>query len=239
VAQARAEHPAPQERDSFMVGNIRVEAIHTPGHTPEHLSYLITDLGGGADQPIALASGDFVFVGDVGRPDLLESAAGKKGATEPAARQLQESLHNRLTPFADFLQILPGHGAGSACGKELGAVPTTTLGYERRFNGALKLALNDPEAFIKHILAGQPEPPLYFATMKRVNRDGIGVTEALRPPPVPTSQRVTRFYSSWRTATMPTWPPGNSTASDSIKSWVGLALRRRRRMDCSRPVSNE
>jgi hydroxyacylglutathione hydrolase len=137
------------------------------------LKHLITDLGGGADQPIALASGDFVFVGDVGRPDLLESAAGKKGAMEPAARQLQESLYNRLTPFADFLQILPGHGAGSAWGKALGAVPTTTLGYERRFNGALKLALNDPEVFIKDILAGQSEPPLYFATMKRVNRYGL------------------------------------------------------------------
>jgi hydroxyacylglutathione hydrolase len=189
--------PGPNTRllkngDSFMVGNIRVEAIHTPGHTPEHLSYLITDLGGGADQSIALASGDFVFVGDVGRPDLLESAAGKKGAMEPAARQLQESLHNRLTPFADFLQILPAHGSGSACGKALGAVPTSTLGYERRFNGALKLALNDPEAFIKDILAGQPEPPLYFATMKRVNRDGIAATGALRPPPHLAAEVFTR-----------------------------------------------
>ena len=169
--------------DHFMVGNIRVEAVHTPGHTPEHLSYLITDLGGGADQPIALATGDFVFVGDVGRPDLLESAAGIKGAMEPSARKLQESLHDRLAPFADYLQILPAHGAGSACGKTLGAVPTSTLGYERRFNGALKLALNDGDAFVREILSGQPEPPLYFATMKRVNRDGIAVTGGVPKPP--------------------------------------------------------
>lgn len=162
--------------DHFMVGNIRVEAVHTPGHTPEHLSYLITDIGGGADQPIALATGDFVFVGDVGRPDLLESAAGQKGVMEPSARRLQESLRERLAPYEDYLQILPAHGAGSACGKALGAVPVTTLGYERRFNGALKLAMADREAFVKEILAGQPEPPLYFATMKRVNRDGIAVT---------------------------------------------------------------
>jgi len=168
--------------DHFMVGNIRVDAVHTPGHTPEHMSYLITDLGGGADQPIVLATGDFVFVGDVGRPDLLESAAGQKGVMEPSARQLQHSLQDRLTPFADYLQILPAHGAGSACGKSLGAVPTTTLGYERRFNGALKLALADPESFIKEILAGQPEPPLYFATMKRVNRDGIAVTGGVPKP---------------------------------------------------------
>ena len=169
--------------DHFMVGNIRVEAVHTPGHTPEHLSYLITDLGGGADQPIALATGDFVFVGDVGRPDLLEFAAGIKGAMEPSARKLRESLHDRLAPFADYLQILPAHGAGSACGKTLGAVPTSTLGYERRFNGALKLAINDGDAFVRDILSGQPEPPLYFATMKRVNRDGIAVTGGVPKPP--------------------------------------------------------
>lgn len=169
--------------DHFMVGKIKVEAVHTPGHTPEHLSYLITDIGGGADQPIALASGDFVFVGDVGRPDLLETAAGTKGAREPAARALQKSLHNRLTPFADYLQILPGHGAGSACGKSLGAVPTSTLGYERKYNAALKLALRDADAFVKDVLTGQPEPPLYFATMKRVNRDGIAVTGGAPKPP--------------------------------------------------------
>lgn len=162
--------------DHFMVGNIRIEGVHTPGHTPEHVSYLITDVGGGADQPIALATGDFVFVGDVGRPDLLESAAGHKGVMEPSARQLQKSLHDRLEPYADYLQILPAHGAGSACGKSLGAVPTTTLGYERRFNGAFKLAMSDRDAFVRQILAGQPDPPLYFATMKRVNRDGIAVT---------------------------------------------------------------
>lgn len=169
--------------DQFMVGNIRVEAVHTPGHTPEHLCYLITDVGGGADQPIALATGDFLFVGDVGRPDLLESAAGYKGAMEPSARQLRDSLRNRLASYADYLQILPAHGAGSACGKSLGAVPTTTLGYERRFNGIFKLATSGREGFVEQILAGQPDPPLYFATMKRVNRDGIAVTGGVPTPP--------------------------------------------------------
>ena len=168
--------------DTFMVGNIRVEAIHTPGHTPEHMSYLITDLGGGANEPIALATGDFLFVGDVGRPDLLESAAGMKNVMEPSARTLRSSLKERLAPFTDFLQILPAHGAGSACGKSLGAVPTTTLGYERRFNSPFKLAVQDGEAFVKEILQGQPDPPLYFATMKRVNRDGVAVTKGVPSP---------------------------------------------------------
>ncbi len=171
-----------RDGETFMVGKIRVEVVHTPGHTPEHISFLITDLGGGANEPIALATGDFLFVGDVGRPDLLESAAGVKNAMEPSARTLRESLLKRLQPYGDFLQILPAHGAGSACGKSLGAVPTTTLGYERRFNSPFKLALEDGEAFVKDILQGQPDPPLYFATMKRVNRDGIAVTGTVPRP---------------------------------------------------------
>jgi len=171
-----------KDGDVFHVGNIRVQAVHTPGHTPEHLSFLITDIGGGADEPVALATGDFLFVGDVGRPDLLESAAGIGGVMEPSARELQTSLAARLKPYGDYLQILPAHGAGSACGKSLGAIPTTTLGYERRFNKALRLALSDSEAFVKDILSGQPEPPPYFATMKRVNRDGIRVTGGLVRP---------------------------------------------------------
>lgn len=165
-----------KDGDTFTVGNISIKAILTPGHTPEHMSFLITDVGGGASEPIALATGDFLFMGDVGRPDLLESAAGVKNVMEPSARTLQCSLAERLAPFGDYLQILPGHGAGSACGKSLGAVPVTTLGYERRFNAPLKTALTDGERFVAEILQGQPDPPLYFATMKRVNRDGVRVT---------------------------------------------------------------
>lgn len=165
-----------KEGDSFKVGSITFDVLHTPGHTPEHISFLITDSGAGADSPIALVSGDFLFVGDVGRPDLLESAAGMKDVMEPSARVLCASLVSKLSSLEDHLQILPAHGAGSACGKSLGAVPTTTLGYERRFNSSLRLALTDQAAFVKDVLKGQPEPPLYFATMKRVNRDGVSVT---------------------------------------------------------------
>jgi hydroxyacylglutathione hydrolase len=162
--------------ESFRVGGIDCTALHTPGHTPEHLSYLITDADGGVDAPIALVAGDFLFVGDVGRPDLLETAAGEVGAKESAAKQLQRSLVERLEDLPDFLQVLPGHGSGSACGKALSAIPISVLGYERRFNPALKLANTDAAGFVKEILCGQPDPPLYFARMKRVNRDGIAVT---------------------------------------------------------------
>jgi hydroxyacylglutathione hydrolase len=161
-----------RDGDTFKVGNISFKAVHSPGHTPEHLSFLVTDHGGGADEPLALLSGDFIFVGDVGRPDLLESAAGEAGVMEPSARTLYESLR-RTNALPEHLQILPAHGAGSACGKALGAVPVSVLGYERRFNGALREALHGTaDEFVKDILSGQPEPPLYFARMKRDNRLG-------------------------------------------------------------------
>ncbi|TAE76501.1 MAG: MBL fold metallo-hydrolase [Verrucomicrobia bacterium] len=171
-----------RDGEVFKVGNIEFRAILTAGHTPEHLSFLVTDLGGGADEPIALLSGDFLFVGDVGRPDLLESAAGQAGAMEPSARTLYESLR-RTEILPEHLQILPAHGAGSACGKALGAVPTSVLGYERRFNGALREALEGRrDEFVRDILSGQPEPPLYFARMKRDNRSGPALLPEGRLP---------------------------------------------------------
>ena len=85
-----------KDGDTFRVGNVRVEAQHTPGHTPEHMSFLITDEGGGADRPMGIASGDFVFVGALGRPDLLETVAGQAGAREPAARALYHSVQRFL-----------------------------------------------------------------------------------------------------------------------------------------------
>jgi hydroxyacylglutathione hydrolase len=158
--------------DTFQVGNIELKAVLSPGHTPEHMSFLVTDIGGGASEPIGMLSGDFIFVGDVGRPDLLESAAGQAGAMEPSARALYKSLRE-TAGLSDFLQILPAHGAGSACGKALGALPNSVLGYERRNNGALREALEGSEEdFVKDILSGQPEPPRYFARMKRDNRVG-------------------------------------------------------------------
>lgn len=161
-----------RDGDSFHVGNIELKAVLSAGHTPEHLSFLVTDHGSGATEPIGLLSGDFIFVGDVGRPDLLESAAGQVGVMEPSARTLYASLR-ATSVLSDHLQILPAHGAGSACGKALGAIPISVLGYERRFNPALHSALNDAEqVFVNDILSGQPEPPRYFARMKRDNRLG-------------------------------------------------------------------
>ena len=154
--------------DEIRVGNVLLRVMHTPGHTPEHLSFLLTD-GAASDRPMGVFTGDFVFVGDVGRPDLLERAAGHQDTMDASARTLHRSLQG-FRELPDWLQIWPGHGAGSACGKALGAVPSSTLGYEKLVNWGLS-GLSE-EAFVESVLAGQPEPPAYFADMKRINREG-------------------------------------------------------------------
>ena len=167
-----------KDGDHFMVGNIRLDVLHTPGHTPEHLSFLVTDTPA-ASGPWGILTGDFVFVGDVGRPDLLEKAAGVKGTMEAGAHTLFRSLQ-RFRALPDHLQVWPGHGAGSACGKALGAVPSTTVGYEKIGNWGV--ATTDEDEFVRMVLEGQPEPPKYFAQMKRINKEGPRVLGALPQP---------------------------------------------------------
>jgi len=164
--------------DRITIGNIHVDVVHTPGHTPEHLSFLITD-GAAADLPIAAATGDFIFVGDVGRPDLLERAANMHGTMEQSARTLWRSLR-AFDHHEEWLQIWPGHGAGSACGKGISAVPYSTLGYERRFNWAF--AVKTEDEFVAKVLEGQPEPPIYFAMMKTLNKRGPDMRRTTPPP---------------------------------------------------------
>jgi hydroxyacylglutathione hydrolase len=153
---------------SIEVGTIKVDVIHTPGHTPEHLAFIITDTAN-TNTAMGMLSGDFIFVGDVGRPDLLEKAAGIGNTMDALARQLYLSIQ-KAKALPAYLQIWPGHGAGSACGKALGDIPSSTLGYERLVNWAFRSP--NENAFVAEVLAGQPEPPKYFARMKQVNRDG-------------------------------------------------------------------
>ncbi len=169
-----------KDGDIFTVGKIEFQVMHTPGHTPEHISFLITDRGSGASQPIGIASGDFLFVGDLGRPDLLETAAGKVGAAATSAHSLYQSIR-KLKQLPEFLQVWPAHGSGSACGKALGAIPMSTIGYETRFNPAL-LSATSEDAFVTYILADQPEPPLYFSRMKKENRLGPKILGSLPTP---------------------------------------------------------
>ena len=201
---------APNERaellrdgDSFAIGEIRVDVRHTPGHTPEHLVFLVTD-GAVADRPLGIFTGDFVFVGDVGRPDLLERVARVADTMERSARALFQSLR-AMREYPEYLQLWPGHGAGSACGKALGALPSTTLGYERLFNWAFQAT--DEEEFVREVLAGQPEAPKYFGRMKLLNRDG--------PPQPPTATALSELDDGALTARL---GDGETTVVDTRSS---------------------
>lgn len=160
-------HQPLQEGSVITIGNLTLEVLHTPGHTPESISFLLTDHAA-TDKPVMVFTGDFVFVGDIGRPDLLEKAAGLAGTKETGARQLFASLQ-KFASLPDYVQVWPGHGAGSACGKALGAVANSTVGYERIRNWAFQYD-NDEKGFASYLLADQPEPPKYFAMMKRLNK---------------------------------------------------------------------
>ncbi|MDP1562841.1 MAG: MBL fold metallo-hydrolase [Pirellulaceae bacterium] len=193
---ARYEHQLLKDGDEFKVGNIKFTVLHTPGHTPESISFLLTDLGGGATEPMGIFTGDFVFVGSIGRPDLLEEAAGIFGSAKVGAHELFASVQ-KFRALPDYLQIWPAHGAGSACGKGLGAIPSSTVGYEKRFNPALQFT--DEQDFVDYILADQPEAPKYFAVMKRVNKVG---PELLARASAPVSMDAAHFAERHQNATL-------------------------------------
>ncbi|MBK8627450.1 MAG: MBL fold metallo-hydrolase [Saprospiraceae bacterium] len=160
-------HKGVKDGDEVKVGNLIFEVVHTPGHTPESISFLLTDTPA-SKEPVMMFTGDFVFVGDIGRPDLLEKAAGLKGTQDLGALQMYDSI-KKFDALPDYIQVWPGHGAGSACGKALGAVPSTTVGYEKIRNWALQYKENKG-GFVDYLLADQPEPPKYFAMMKKLNK---------------------------------------------------------------------
>ena len=160
------------------IGNVQVQVMHTPGHTPEHLTFLITD-GAAADQPIAAVTGDFVFVGDVGRPDLLERAAHIEGTMEVGARTLWKSLQ----PFDAAARLAadlarPRRRVGVRQGHQRRAA------HHPRLRAPLQLGVpgEDRGRVRASVLAGQPEPPKYFATMKRVNKEGPAILGGFRAP---------------------------------------------------------
>lgn len=165
--QYEFDHVGLKNGHVIKVGNLTLEVIHTPGHTPESISFLLTDHPA-TSEPVMLFTGDFVFVGDIGRPDLLEKAAGLKGTQDAGAKQMYKSIE-KFASLPEYIQVWPGHGAGSACGKALGAVPSSTVGYEKIRNWAFQYSDNE-KGFTDYLLADQPEPPKYFAMMKKLNK---------------------------------------------------------------------
>jgi hydroxyacylglutathione hydrolase len=166
------DHHKLYDGTEIKLGNITLKTVHTPGHTPEHVSFLITD-GAAASAAGFCLTGDFVFVGDVGRPDLLDEVIGTGDTRYDGAKQLFASLRDKFLTLPDYVQVWPAHGAGSACGKALGAVASTTVGYERMFSWwAPFVKNNDLDGFVTSLLEGQPDAPSYFARMKRHNKAG-------------------------------------------------------------------
>lgn len=160
--------------DEIALGSVRLKAVHTPGHTYEHVSWALFDDTRSKDVPWLVFTGDFVFVGDVGRPDLLGEEARHR-----LAHQLYHSVFERLPALPDFTEVFPAHGAGSLCGKAIGSRSSSSLGYERRFNGALQKR-DEPE-WVATLLKGMPIAPPYFRRMKKVNAEGPRVLGPERP----------------------------------------------------------
>lgn len=158
-------HQGLKDGDQIKIGKIIIDVIHTPGHTPESITFLVKD---GTSNPIKAITGDFIFVGDVGRPDLLEKAAGQMGTQEIGAKQLYASIE-RFMELPEDTEIWPGHGAGSFCGKSLSNIPQSTLKQEKLTNPALQFSGKETE-FVNYILKDQPAPPKYFAVMKHLNK---------------------------------------------------------------------
>ncbi len=160
--------------ERLRVGDISIEFMHTPGHTPEHLSILVNQ----PDQPTRIFSGDTLFVGAVGRPDLLGEEQ-----TRRLAGELYDSLFKKLLVLDERIQVHPGHGAGSLCGAGIGNEPFTTIGQEKRFNPMLQHGTK--EAFVAAVLADLPDTPPYFPRMKKMNQEGpplLGMVNGYRGP---------------------------------------------------------
>jgi glyoxylase-like metal-dependent hydrolase (beta-lactamase superfamily II) len=164
-AQAEYEFHSFADGELLEFGDVRLRVLHTPGHTPESISILVYDLATDPTRPRAVLTGDTLFVGDVGRPDLLASA---RVPAETLARMLYRSLHDKLLPLPDETLLFPGHGAGSACGKHLGAETISSIGEQRRGNYALQ-PMNEAE-FVGLVTADQPEAPAYFSRDAELNR---------------------------------------------------------------------
>lgn len=169
-AECRFDHIALSENDTLDIEDMRLSVLEVPGHTPEHISYVVTDTSRSQD-PVGLFCGDTLFVGDVGRPDLFPNMA------EDLASKLFDSLHQKLLKLPDFCEVYPAHGAGSLCGRAMGAKRSSTIGYERRFNAALQIQNRDD--FIKSLTQDMPQAPDHFSRCSDINRDGPTLVQDL------------------------------------------------------------
>ena len=173
--------------DSLMVGKIKLRFLETPGHTPEGITIIAEDMAD-ASAPIKMFTGDTLFIGDVGRPDLI----GSKGFTaQQMGEMLYDSLHNKILGLSDETEVYPAHGAGSLCGKSLSKQTWSTLGNQRRFNYALQPM--SKEEFVKIVAADQPEVPAYFPKSAAKNLEGSAPLTDLAKPRELSSHEISKF----------------------------------------------
>ena len=176
-----------KDGDELNVGNIKLKFLETPGHTPEGITILAEDTEN-ADEPVKMFTGDTLFIGDVGRPDLI----GSKGFTaEEMGSMLYDSLHDKIMPLPDETEVYPAHGAGSLCGKSLSDETWSTLGNQRKSNYALKPM--SKEEFVKIVAADQPEVPAYFPVSASQNLKGSASLEDLPKPNKLITEEVNNF----------------------------------------------
>jgi len=176
AAGATMDHRAVTDGDEIKVGNIRLKVIETPGHTPESICLLVIDPAV-SDQPQKVLTGDTLFIGDVGRPDL----AGSKGySSQEMAGMMYDSLHQKLLQLDDAVEVYPAHGAGSMCGRNMSTETSSTIGAQRRFNYALQEMSRDH--FISMMTTDLPEAPVYFSSDAEINRGGARPLESLSKP---------------------------------------------------------
>jgi hydroxyacylglutathione hydrolase len=161
---AEYPHKVLKHNDVIELGNIRIRALHTPGHTPESITLLVSDTTR-AEEPWLALTGDTLFVGDIGRPDLVGAEAARG-----LANNMYDSLFEKILPLNDSLLIYPGHGAGSLCGKSIGSMKSSTLGFERKYN--LSLSPREREEFVEFATSGLPEQPGNHKRIKAMNRKG-------------------------------------------------------------------
>jgi glyoxylase-like metal-dependent hydrolase (beta-lactamase superfamily II)/rhodanese-related sulfurtransferase len=172
AANCAFDHSAVQEGDSIPMEDLTIQVLETPGHTPEHVSYVVVDQSRG-EEPVAVFTGDTLFVGDVGRPDLFP------GRAEELAGKLFDSLHEKLLPLPDFCEVYPAHGAGSLCGRAMGAKRSSTIGYERAYNEALQIP--ERKSFIQSLTTNMPGAPDHFSRCSEINRQGPALLRSLPP----------------------------------------------------------
>jgi hydroxyacylglutathione hydrolase len=173
LAKCAFPHVAVREGDGFEIEHMRFDVLETPGHTPEHVSYVVTDTVRGS-KPACVFSGDTLFVGDVGRPDLFP------GRARELADKLYDSLHEKLLKLPDFCEVLPAHGAGSLCGRAMASKWRSTIGYEKRYNSALRI--KDRDAFVGSLTENMPAAPDHFGRLSAINAKGPTPVRKLPAP---------------------------------------------------------